>query len=466
MSLATVLVISRRLAVGSFGTYSFAVAYAAFFVFFTDLGLDAVTTRELAAHPVEEEGRILGSALVAKAVLVALAVAGSLAALFIFGSGLRVPAALSVIGLLAAVPGTPALLLNARVRVVGATVIQLVGSVLTLVGTIAVLHLSASPNGPIIVMSAATVAVGLGLAGLARLGATVRMTFDPATMRRILRGAAPVALALVGVVIYRRADQLLMGGLGQIRDLARYAAAVRIVDALNIVPLAVATIALPALTHFQSLDAADAGREPRAGRLAAVGYRLLAALILPVAALATYAGGPIMSLAFGSSYRSAGTALAILLWAHYFGFTGVMVDQVLIARRQSRHLAVLTLCGAVLNVAIDLWAIPRYGGVGAAWASLVAYAVPFVAGSLVRPVRDVFRSCLLSSVRPAIAAGVVLITLVVSNLRGAPVLVVFVAASAVALVVTGSVSVTEVREMVASAVRRDSGSDASTGPGT
>jgi PST family polysaccharide transporter len=249
------------------------------------------------------------------------------------------------------------------------------------------------------------------------------------------------------MIVYRRVDQLLLGGFGQVRDLARYAAAVRLVDALNIVPVAVATIALPTLAH---LGSQPGGRSARADRFARVGFRFLAGMILPIAALGTVAGGTIVALIYGAQYRSAGGALSVLLWAHFFGFSGVLVDQVLIARGQSRSLAALTWAGAVVNVAIDLWAIPRFGGMGAAWGSLVAYSVPFIAGAFMPSVRDVFRSCLHASARPAAAAGLVLAVLWALHPGITWLLPAFVAVSLGALVLVRATTVAELREIASS----------------
>ncbi|MHB8669962.1 MAG: flippase [Acidimicrobiales bacterium] len=456
IGLITIVLISRRLSVLAFGNFSFGVAYGAFFVFFADLGLDAITTRELAARPPEEEGRILGSAMVAKAVIVFVTLAISLGTLVLFRPGLRVVGAVSALGILSALPGTIILLLNARVRVLGATVVQVGASLATLAATMAAIRAGAGPVGLIWVQVVLTVLTGVVLAGLARRRAMARIEFHRPTLNLIIRGSVPVAVSLVGAVIYRRIDLLLLGGFGQVRQLALYAAAVRLVDALNIVPLAIATIALPTLAHLGSRETGEGGR---AERVAQTGYRYLAAMIVPVAVLGTVAGGAVMAVTYGQPYRSAGMALALLLWAHVFGFTGVMVDQVLIARAQSRWLAGLTTAGALVNVAIDLWAIPRYGAIGAAWGSLVAYSVPFLLGLTVPAVRDVFVSCLRSWMRPVLAGGAMLVILATLGLPLRVLAVVFVPLAFAALVLSGSTTISELRDLASAVLRRGSGPD-------
>lgn len=451
VGIVTLVVISRLITVESFGTYSFAIAFGTSFTFLTDLGLDAATTRELVASRPEEEGRILGSALLVKSILVLLVGIAALGTLFAFRPSLRLAAGVAATSMLASIPGTPALLLNARIRVVGATVIQLLGALATLAGTAAVLATRPSVTGIVAVASVVTVAAGVGLALISRRIASAPLAPSRDLARSIVKAAAPIGAAFIGVVVYRRADQLLLAAFGRLRDLGQYAAAVRLVDALNIVPLGVATLALPVLTRAQSARTGPvAGGDREDVRLASTGFRLLAAVILPLAAVGTYEGGWIMSFVFGAAFRAAGPALAVLLWAHYFGFTGTLINQVLIARRRSRYMAVFTLVGAVVNLVANLWAIPAYGKLGAAYTSLAAYAFPALAGLVFAEVRDVFRACLRHSLRPLGAALVLLAGL--ELLRPGPRLGIALAVLAAMplLVATGSVRMVELRDMLGS----------------
>ena len=112
---------------------------------------------------------------------------------------------------------------------------------------------------------------------------------------------------MIGATIYRKADQLLLGAFGQVQDLAGYAAAVRLVDALNIIPVAVATLALPVLANLHRRPGAGA---ERADRFARDGFRFLAAVVLPLAALATAAGATIMRVTYGPAYQENAGPLA------------------------------------------------------------------------------------------------------------------------------------------------------------
>jgi O-antigen/teichoic acid export membrane protein len=173
-----------------------------------------------------------------------------------------------------------------------------------------------------------------------------------------------------------------------------------------------------------------------------------------------------MARVYGQGYAGGGGALAVLLWAHFFGFVGVLLAQLLVARRQEHALAALLVAAAVGNVLINLWAIPRYGEMGAAWASFAAYALPFAIGGFVGPARSAVRVSLRSSIRPFIGVALLLALLVALQPSLAVALVVTAVSWPVILLVTRSTSWAEVRSIVGAARRSDAvPPDDRTGPG-
>jgi len=81
----------------------------------------------------------------------------------------------------------------------------------------------------------------------------------------------------------------------------------------------------------------------------------------------------VMDLLFGASYSKAGPMLVVLIWAGLFINLGVARSSFLTAMNWTRVYFLTVLLGCIVNVALNLVLIPRYGGMGAAAASLVAY---------------------------------------------------------------------------------------------
>ena len=94
-------------------------------------------------------------------------------------------------------------------------------------------------------------------------------------------------------------------------------------------------------------------------------------LSLPLALAAPW----LVRLAYGAVFAPAGTVLAVHIWASVFVFLGVARGQYLVNEGLTRFYLTATGAGALLNVGLNLLLIPRAGPVGAAWATVISYAV-------------------------------------------------------------------------------------------
>jgi PST family polysaccharide transporter len=77
---------------------------------------------------------------------------------------------------------------------------------------------------------------------------------------------------------------------------------------------------------------------------------------------------------YGKSYLAAGSILAIHIWASVFVFIGVGQGPWNITEGLIKLSLQRTLAGAIMNIALNIILIPRYGGIGAAIATVVSYA--------------------------------------------------------------------------------------------
>jgi O-antigen/teichoic acid export membrane protein len=118
--------------------------------------------------------------------------------------------------------------------------------------------------------------------------------------------------------------------------------------------------------------AAHAKSEATFKRILQRNVRLLSSFIVPVVILGTLAAESLAVGFFGEPYRAGGAPLAILMWAVALSFVSSTVMYALAAAGHSWHLTAAALAGAIVNVAMNLVLIPRYGMQGAAWATVAA----------------------------------------------------------------------------------------------
>jgi O-antigen/teichoic acid export membrane protein len=106
-------------------------------------------------------------------------------------------------------------------------------------------------------------------------------------------------------------------------------------------------------------------------------YIVLAAL--PVALLVSLLATPIIRLIFGEEYEPAGPILSILVWAFFLSAVNVANSRLLIVANRQRVMAYFALLSMSGNILLSLLLVPRLGGIGTAWARVLAmplYTLP------------------------------------------------------------------------------------------
>lgn len=99
----------------------------------------------------------------------------------------------------------------------------------------------------------------------------------------------------------------------------------------------------------------------------------------------------LIGLLYGLEYLDSADILRIHIFAFVFVFYGVLRSLYLLVEGKNRLSAWGTALGAVINVFMNLFLIPRYGGVGAAWATVISYACAgYFSGLIIPAFREVF----------------------------------------------------------------------------
>jgi PST family polysaccharide transporter len=120
-------------------------------------------------------------------------------------------------------------------------------------------------------------------------------------------------------------------------------------------------------------------------------YDLMVRLSIVIALPMTFIATPLVVTLFGSAYAKSGPVLAIHIWASVFVFLGVASSQWFVAENRQILSFQRTLLGAVVNVILNLILIPPFGPIGAAVATVIAYAMAaFLADLLQKGTRQMF----------------------------------------------------------------------------
>jgi PST family polysaccharide transporter len=399
--------VARALGPERFGLYNYALAFASLFASVASLGTDAVVVRDLVRDP----GRgptIVGTAFRLR-VVGAIAITGALAAvaLAIYRHDPTTLALILLFGLATPFKAFDVIDPWFQARTQASPVVR-ARSAAFLVGSAARVAVLVAAGGSVIALAAveplvaAVGAVLLVYAFRRASGAPLTAGWDRAEARALLRDSWPMLLAGMGVIVYMRLDQIMLehlGGAAGTHELGLYSAALRLSEATYMLPTAVVTAVFPHIVHSRREGAAV--YESRLARL----YAVMTALALALAIPATFLARPIIALVFGARFAGAAPILAIHVWTALFAFWGVVSMAWMVNEGLTQVAPIRTLQGAVLNVLLNLWLIPRHGGLGAAVATLVAQGCAvWLLNATDRRTRPIFvmqaRSLLLGRLRP------------------------------------------------------------------
>ena len=233
-----------------------------------------------------------------------------------------------------------------------------------------VVFLDAGPLGVLVGNASGTLAVYLALIAYRR--EQLGLAFDRELLRGMNRFGLPLVPAALALWTTNFSDRFLLVKLGGADDVGRYSLAVRIVSALVLLLTAFRT-AWPAFAY-----SLDDDREAR--RTYAFVLTYLVAIASWVALALTLLAPWIVRLLAPSNpdFWPADRVVGPLAFAAV-ALAGYIVVAIGVGRaRRTGFNWVVTGAAALLNVALNVVLIPRYGMTGAAAATVAAYALMFV----------------------------------------------------------------------------------------
>ncbi|MFN2303414.1 MAG: flippase, partial [Anaerolineales bacterium] len=196
----------------------------------------------------------------------------------------------------------------------------------------------------------------------------------------LLKDGWPLLFSGLAVIIYMKIDQIMLGQMGSKTDLGYYSVAVRLSELWYFIPAALASSVFPSMirTRHQK-DPQIYEKRLQLFYDAMVGSSYL--IVIPLVLLAK----PLVLILFGTEYAQSGPILMVHAWAFIFVSIGVARGRWLVAENLVGFYLIATVLGAAVNLAINYVLIPRYAGLGAAWATVIAYCVSGYLSSLLSP---------------------------------------------------------------------------------
>ncbi len=199
-----------------------------------------------------------------------------------------------------------------------------------------------------------------------------------------------------------RLDAVMVQAMRGETEAGYYSAAVRISEVGYFIPMLLAGFMLPPLMQRKELGAPD-----YRDRLADY-FGISLACTLPIALGIVCTSDWLVRLLFGSAYLPAAPMLTVHAWALIPFALGIVRTQYLTIEGKLWANIPAVVAALIINIALNWLWIPEHGGLGAAWATLIAYSAAWMVSTpFMAATRDLAGLMLLGIIRlPHLLQGV------------------------------------------------------------
>jgi PST family polysaccharide transporter len=383
------ILVTRYLGPERFGLLSYAIAFVSLFLAIANLGLFSIVIRDVVRHP-EERHKILGTALVLK-------LCGGTACLILSYIAIRMTTSVNTHTIpLVAIIATG--MIFQAFDVFDFWFLSQLQSRNSLLANLPAFVVSAIVKGLLIYTDAPLIAfawVSLSEIILAGIGYMVvyqsktreliLLCFSLAWAKSLLKDCTPLIFAGLMVMLYNRIDQIMLGNMLGEKPVGLYAAAVRLAEFWYVFP------GLILQSLFSSIVTSKEKGPEIYTRVMQKVFDVMALLSALFVVPLFVTSNKLIEIMYGTAYEGAGPLLSIYVLSGIFVMIGHAREYWIATENLMRFSLYSSIVGAVINILLNLILIPRFGPIGAAYATLCALiAGSYLVNVLSRKTRPIF----------------------------------------------------------------------------
>lgn len=385
-SFLTVAVVARYLGPGDLGKLEYSQSFVAILSIFASLGIDQILYRDLVNHP-EKESELLGTAIFSKLIFGIPAFLLSIGISMFLGNETILTI---LIGICASVfvfspIGTVAIFFSAQVKVKYSSQISIFFALFIPILKVLVIFFNKG-----IIYFAFIIFLEAFLSSVWMLYVYVvyfkksplhwKFSFD--IFKRLVKDSWPLFLAGLSGYLYAKMDQVLILHYIDSATVGIYSAATKLTQMWAFLPGLIISSMFPAIVNARKVNFLMYAKRFRLLTGVTVGVAILIALPLFIFAPL------VIKLVFGNGFIESVPILRIYLWTSVAITLVVLVQHYLIAENLSRIFLYTSIIGATANVLLNIILIPRFGGAGSAWGTMISYFIVVLSLFIFKKSRD------------------------------------------------------------------------------
>lgn len=376
---------ARYLGPSNYGLIGYAGSVAAFALPLMQLGLQSTLIQELIETP-DEEGRIMGTALVLD--LLSGVISIGLVCAFVAAANhgeteTLIVCALYSVSLLFRALEVMQCWFQYKLAAKYASIVMLCAYIAVSAYKIFLLATAKSVYWFALAHALEYGMIGIALVCIYRRMGAQKLTFACSMVRRLLKRSRFYLLSSLMVTVFQNTDHIMLKAFSSDAENGFYTAAVTCSAICHFLYAAIVDSMRPVILEHKRRRSPDYGEN--VSRLYSITFYMA---LLQGAAFTLFAE-VLVRVMYGKAYLAAVPVLRIIVWQVSFAYMGSVRNIWILAEGKQRLVWRLNLCGALLNVAVNLLLIPVWGACGAAAASLATQIFTnFILGFIMKPLRE------------------------------------------------------------------------------
>lgn len=452
LSLIVVAVLTRKMGVSQYGIYVSILAYVNLFVTFADLGVNVYILKRISIRD-EDHTRLIAQSLSLRLVTLVVMVALSLACMFVlpYDRITRIGISIALVSL--AAQGVNSLfvtILQSRLEMRYAVMAEIWGRVALLVATLAAIYSGKGVLWVVAAMVLSSVVNTILSYFAARRYESIVLEWKVSAWNTILKESLPISVSAILGYLYFKIDTVLLsvlplqGGLSNKVEVGIYGSAYKVLEILLLVPAIFLGSVFPILSDMLAKD-------DRKSVLSLVqrSVEIMALFGLPIALIVFMLAPQVIGFIAGSEFLDAVVPLRILSVALVVNYIAAVFTYTALTMNKQVQLIWIYGVALLFNLSSNLYYIPRYSYRAAAVTTLLTELIILFLPYIVCRKELQFRlqfGRILRLVLASLVLGVVLY--LVKEWPLFPALFIAVGVFTLAVVLTRTVSRSEIRTML------------------
>lgn len=366
---------ARFLGVNEYGVFSYVLTFAGFFTVFSDIGLNAILTREIAKQKdEEEENQFFSTIFVLKIILLIIT---SLILIFIAPHFSKIEKAKTIIPLMAlltlidGIRDFSASYFRGKEKMeFDALLITSSNLTITLTGFLVLTIKPEAKTLALIYTLSSAVGMFLGLYLLKNKFKKIFNFLNKNLIPFILKSAFPIALISVIGVLMTQIDVIMLGFFKTEKEVGIYSAAQKIIILIYTLPTIIASVFFPLFSRL-----AQENNKELIKNVLEKALHLSLIFGLPIILGGIILSDQIIKFIYGKEFLESSLPFKILILTILPIFLGSISGNIILAYNKQQKIAKNTFIGSILNVILNILLIPLLNILGASIATLISQTI-------------------------------------------------------------------------------------------